>query len=78
MAEMKKERVFPVFPYELHCLCRIFLSQEGLVHRILDGIQVFNDLDRSHIIGVQNAVILIEAMLDREKLFSVTQVPFAD
>ena len=64
----------------MNCTARAvyFLRQQGLLGRVFDDLVIVEDLNGDHVVGIEDPVVVIEAMVGRVELLGMPQVPFAN
>ena len=63
--------------HEVKGCARITLGQLGLNHRIGDHLLVLHELHGAHVIGIEDAQVLIESLTRRQPTRFVAQMSFA-
>ena len=79
VGEIKEERLVLVALDELECPVGVALRQRRLNDRILDDVLAIDELDRPHVVAVENPEVLIETAVALDRTPSSRgQVPLAD
>ena len=76
--DVQKERLIPVPPDEIDSPASVIAGQFGLQDRVLHDGFVLHELDRSHVVGVENPVVLVKALRAWQVLGDMAKVPLPD
>jgi hypothetical protein len=57
---------------------RVALRDGRLENGVLDYGLFFDELDRSHVVGIEDSTVVVESLGARQVLLSVTKMPFSD
>ena len=77
MWQIEKERIIPVIFDKAQRLCRVALGQGSLVYRVFYHLLAAIQLQRCHVVAMQDAIKLIETVVDRGPLQAAAEMPLA-
>ena len=78
MRQVKEERLGAVALDEVDGALGVVLRQFRLQDRVLDHRLVRDHLHRAHVVGVENAVVLVEALFPGQVLLDMAEMPLSD